>query len=267
MAFGNLVARTILDHLTGLELRSQVCLLTGPAHVGKATHLLESLAAAAGSPELFLSDGTAQNMREALRLCQSHAILGSYRALVLDGLDIMSDATVSACLKVCEEPPAETRIFILVEDSGLLPDSLLSRIQEIVRFKALSEHEILEFAQGFGNVDSTAAHLCRGRPGLYRAMTGGGYDQLWNAVSSHISGASNALFSDIPSVITELKNGPSADRTAVSITCLDAVEKSILSSGFSSRVIRFLQFSSNVVKYHGADVQSYWTRALLLDPV
>ncbi|MEX2012986.1 MAG: hypothetical protein WD967_01120 [Candidatus Levyibacteriota bacterium] len=78
------------------------------------------------------------------------------KAVIIDAPLGFTTEAQSALLKVLEEPPQNTFIFIIVQNKNLLLETVLSRckIIETEDMKNFSKDELLEFSEIVGNLDS-----------------------------------------------------------------------------------------------------------------
>lgn len=72
-----------------------------------------------------------------------HAFLGGYTCAVIDQADRLNAASANALLKTLEEPREKTVLFLIVEDDGALPETIISRCQRIF-FQPVSKSEIAD---------------------------------------------------------------------------------------------------------------------------
>ena len=78
-----------------------------------------------------------EQIQEALRWMQYRPERGHYRVLILDSAERFNRESANAFLKTLEEPPPQTTIILLTLSPALLPETILSRCQQ-VRFRPLS---------------------------------------------------------------------------------------------------------------------------------
>lgn len=71
-------------------------------------------------------------------------VYGGKKVFILDAVDLMNSEAANAFLKSLEEPPPETHFFLITSRPHLLPDTILSRCQQI-RFFPPSTGEIASF--------------------------------------------------------------------------------------------------------------------------
>jgi hypothetical protein len=261
--FGNSRQRSALDLLTSEESPFQIVLLSGPEAVGKRSHLLESLEALDPPPDLSVPDPSAEEVREGLSDILSAPSFGPYRALVLEGLDTASEASVSACLKLFEEPPPGSRVFLLSEDPSLLPDPLLSRIQQTVRFGPLSVEEVRDYAKSVGEVNDFSVRVCSGRPGIYGELSSDpAYEKLWETARLVCFSKEVNLRNIVPEKIRDLPDPKSPGRLAASLACFDAAKSSLAEGGDRKKICGMLRFSSTLLRLSKFDASAHWVRTI-----
>jgi len=66
------------------------------------------------------------------------------RIFIIDEAEKMNDSSANALLKILEEPPINTYIFLISSEPNLLPVTILSRLQ-VVSFTPLQAEEIIQF--------------------------------------------------------------------------------------------------------------------------
>jgi hypothetical protein len=233
-------------------------LLEGPDYVGKKTFVCSFLEDLLGPEDLHIADTGPEGAREAREFCDSHPVLGSFRAVVVDEADRLSESAQDAWLKLCEETPAECLIIFIVSDRGSLVPPLLSRFVHIIRWDRLSDEEVancFEFV-----TDPTLVALCNGRPGLYQTIMSAPFHDLRHSVIKILSGDRSIL---VPEVLKKLKSGRSKERDVISVVCRSAIIESGLSN--RPRSVRLLQFCADIVRVPSANVEIHWHRACFCD--
>jgi DNA polymerase-3 subunit delta' len=175
----------ILKELKGLKESGELghgYIFFGPDGVGKKTAAMEFAAWLENrDPEKpgTLSDfkifapengtfgiDTSRRVREFLVQAPNVSVK---RTAILDGADQMTDDAANALLKIAEEPPAASLIFLIVSDPSRIKDTLASRFQKIY-FGTLTEKEIEEWLVRDRKITADkakkAAKISFGRPGL-----------------------------------------------------------------------------------------------------
>ena len=84
-----------------------------------------------------------EQIQEALRWMQYRPERDHYRVLILDEAERMNRESANAFLKTLEEPPPQTTIILLTTSPMLLPETILSRCQQ-VRFQPLSSEILID---------------------------------------------------------------------------------------------------------------------------
>lgn len=154
-----------------------VWLLTGPRGIGKAT-LAYSLArrvfsdlsgrnadeiadqmSAGGIGDLFIVDLehnitkngapaksiTIDTIRAMIEKMQMSSMAESWRAVIVDSIDELSDKTPNALLKTLEEPPAKTIFFLIAHSLDRVLPTIRSR-SRVEKLRPLSSMELREIA-------------------------------------------------------------------------------------------------------------------------
>ncbi|HEY6538212.1 MAG TPA: hypothetical protein VI138_04120 [Candidatus Dormibacteraeota bacterium] len=200
----------VIGHLPALaELRHQVqsrtlahaYWLTGPPQVGKTTLALAVAAELLGAadwpggllahPDLWLDDGEGTLKIERIRPHESNpddeagptlqhflslsAFAGTAKAAVIGNAERLSLAAANSLLRLLEEPPSNTVIWLCTSrpESAHLPSTLRSRCQQLLLGPVQAE-AIGEWLVSVHGVSREAARvasaICLGRPGLGLAL-------------------------------------------------------------------------------------------------
>lgn len=111
---------------------------------------------------------------EAIRELQGWALLrarpGMTKVAVLDGADRMNAAAANCLLKLLEEPPPGTVLFLVSAEPHRLPATVVSRCQPY-RFRPLRRQEVVEVLRERGvEPAEELAPLAMGRPGRLLRM-------------------------------------------------------------------------------------------------
>jgi len=94
---------------------------------------------------------------------------GGRRACILDSADSLNDAASNALLKILEEPPQETHLFLISSRPHKLLPTILSRCQ-VVKFKPLSPGQIAQILEKSQGLEKEKAHF-------YASLAGGSVGQ------------------------------------------------------------------------------------------
>jgi hypothetical protein len=239
--------------------------LTGQSHLGKRSFIEDEIRKFICDEDILIADLSVSGSREALLFATSNPILSPYKVVLVDNADGLSDVAKDAYLKLCEEPPDKCRIFLILEDDGLLPDSLQSRLCHVIRWGLLNKQEMNEFGQSLDHVpDSISLELCHGRPGLYSVfLKSNEYINLRNCTRLFINGSIDPLIESIPSIIKELKSGASLEREAIAWTIAFTVREYINDSSKHRVICNLLKFSTNLLKIPSVNADIHWQSSLL----
>jgi DNA polymerase-3 subunit delta' len=200
---GHLPAVSSLRQQISSRTLSHAYWVSGPPQVGKTTLALsvaaELLSAAdwpgglPSHPDLWLDDGEGSLIIDRIRLRESNpdaeegptlqhflslsAFAGTAKVAVIGNAERLSLAAANSLLRLLEEPPANTVIWLCTSrpDSEHLPSTLRSRCQQLllgpVETEAIFEW-LIERHQVGRDQARVAAAICLGRPGLALAMAG-----------------------------------------------------------------------------------------------
>lgn len=105
--------------------------------------------------------------REIRGRLQRKSWLNGYQVMVIDEAETLSEEAANALLKILEEPPEKSVIFLLAENELALPATIRSRCQ-IFFLARVSKEEIVQGLEQLGNSPAAAneaAELAWGRPG------------------------------------------------------------------------------------------------------
>jgi len=168
---------------------SHAYLFTGPESVGKTTLMRMLSARVLGTSEekiavhpdcswvtcpvdektgvrkTILPVESIRDLRESLAMS---AFSGGWRVAVIEDASAMNAAAANALLKMLEEPPARTLVFLRAARPDDLPRTIVSRAQ-VVRLKPVASHAIIsalvEKGAGMKEAQELARIAC-GRPGI-----------------------------------------------------------------------------------------------------
>ncbi len=99
---------------------------------------------------------------------------GAYQVAILDEAEFLNEEASNALLKLLEEPPAGSILFLLTTDDQILLPTIRSRVQRI-NVQPLSDTELSRalMAQGFAaHLIARAVALSAGRPGVALKLVG-----------------------------------------------------------------------------------------------
>ena len=200
---GHLQAVTALRQQLATGALAHAYWISGPAQVGKTTlamavaaEFLEAQGWSGGllsHPDLWLDDGSSSIKIERIRAGDPDAdseegptlqhflslssFAGKGKVAVIGNADRLTLPAANSLLRLLEEPPANTVIWLCTSrpESEHLPATLRSRCQQLLLGSVEPETigEWLVATRGFDpEVAQVAAAICLGRPGLALAMAG-----------------------------------------------------------------------------------------------
>jgi DNA polymerase III subunit delta' len=108
-------------------------------------------------------------IRDMQRRLRFRPMEGGRRACILDSVDCLNDVASNALLKILEEPPKETHLFLITSRPYRLLPTILSRCQW-VKFKPLSPGQIAQILQKSQGLEKEKAHF-------YASLAGGSVGQ------------------------------------------------------------------------------------------
>lgn len=174
-------------------------LVTGGEGTGKATlaYLLarrllgnseqsNNLVANASHPDLFVAERLYDEKKgvyaseikiETIRKLNSFLnhtpSMGGWRIAIIDTADDLNRNAANALLKVLEEPPQKTTLFLLSASPGRLLPTIRSRCRKI-DLRPLSGDKIRSFLEGEGlQANDEVIAAAKGRPGYAASLVGG----------------------------------------------------------------------------------------------
>ncbi|MFA6547386.1 MAG: hypothetical protein WCT11_00365 [Candidatus Magasanikbacteria bacterium] len=116
-----------------------------------------------GKKKKEISVNQARELRDKL---YNRSWFNGYKVAIIDEAELLNEESGNALLKIIEEPPAKSIIFLLTEnDSWLLP-TIRSRCQ-IFQFVPVSDEEISKLVTAVSDISDTKeiVELAWGRPG------------------------------------------------------------------------------------------------------
>lgn len=188
--FSTIIGHASVKEVIKLQLAnnslSHAYCFVGPRGVGKRTFALEFIKAITRtdpehSPDVLfvrrlynpkkeameLSIGVDQ-MREVMQLIRASSFSGNAKCIVIEEAETLTDEAQNTLLKLLEEPPSDTIIFLLADAEADLLSTILSR-SSIVRFARVSRDEVREALEGRGaraDLASAIAGFSDGCPGI-----------------------------------------------------------------------------------------------------
>jgi len=145
--------------------------LVGPRGVGKATFARDFAEILGARPILDIFDydsekftiEQARELRGNLRLKSSS---GGYRVGIVNQAHAMTRSAANSLLKILEEPPARSIVFLVTENKYALLPTIASRVQS-VRFAGMREQEMREIVGGWPGRDlELILEISNGRLGV-----------------------------------------------------------------------------------------------------
>ena len=174
----------------------------GPWGLGKKS-FLESLVAS-GERGLVV-ESTVDGIRSVKSKLETAPLLEESHDVVILDCDGMSVPAQDACLKLLEEPPSETRLWIHASDASGIGRALLSRRREEFRWAPVGPEEMGSFAASFGDVDGLLLEIAAGRPGCYASMRPDPrFKMLHDTVLQAMAGSRDPLLEPLPVLLSEL---------------------------------------------------------------
>lgn len=236
--------------LANLISNDRVIILTGPAHLGKATFAKQYLEERVHPTDFLVMDSGIDGVRSVVEFCRAHPLNDGYRVILIEDAIQISEPGQDALLKLTEEPHSSMRIVMVVHDPGLLQPALQSRIRSRIVWSPLNQKEMLEFAEST-TVDESLLNLASGMPGLYKTMIETvGFSDLHQIVIGALNG--DVHFS-VPTLVKELK-GPGVIRDAV-VHVLRLAARRALDRGRARSV---LQLASNLARVPSISSDLHW---------
>ncbi|KKL45172.1 hypothetical protein LCGC14_2358350 [marine sediment metagenome] len=270
--FGNPGSQAQILEAVRTDTGLRTVLLSGPSYVGKRAFILQTLKAYLEEPDLLSVDHSMAGARDASFFCSSAPVFSSYRAILVDGADQLSDAAQDAYLRLCEEPRGASRIFLIAEDEGHLAPALFSRMENVTRWSTLRPSEMDSFIESQPvTEDVEARRLCAGRPGLYLAMLGKPeYAELYSHAVRRLDGTDSSCVLSAPDAVRALKSGRSPERDAVALVCRKAalsLAGHVGHAGLHFRIRCLLAFSSLLTKVPSTNAEIHWQSTVLWAPM
>lgn len=115
---------------------------------------------------------SAEQIRQVREKFYNSSWLNGYKVIVLDEAELLNEESANAFLKILEEPPAKSIIFILTENDNLLLPTIRSRCQ-CLELSAVSDTEMSEFLKSLNCHDGQAQEIIKlawGRPGKAKEL-------------------------------------------------------------------------------------------------
>ena len=188
-------------------------MLTGSAHLGKASFIRGLLSSSLHEADFMEMDPGIDGARSVVEFCRTEPVGNSIRAVLIDDADRLGEPAQDALLKLTEDNSCT--VVMVTKDVGLLQPALASRIRTLSRWASLERKEMCSFAESLlltasdGNIN-----LASGIPGIYKTITElSGFDELFNTAVK--IGNELTVLDTIPVVIEKLETGPSITRDSI----------------------------------------------------
>lgn len=107
-----------------------------------------------------------EQSRELREKFYNRSWLNGYKIAIIDEAELLNEESGNALLKIIEEPPAKSIIFLLTENDALLLPTIRSRCQ-MFQFAPVSDVEIEKLIKSVSDINDTKeiVELSWGRPG------------------------------------------------------------------------------------------------------
>lgn len=115
---------------------------------------------------------SADQIRQVREKFYNSSWFNGYKVIVLDEAELLNEESANAFLKILEEPPTKSIIFILTEDDNLLLPTIRSRCQ-CLELSVVSDTEMSDFLKNLNCHDSQAQEIIKlawGRPGKAKEL-------------------------------------------------------------------------------------------------
>lgn len=115
---------------------------------------------------------SAEQIRQVREKFYNSSWLNGHKVVVLDEAELLNEESANGFLKILEEPPAKSIIFILTENDNLLLPTIRSRCQ-CFELGSVSDSEMSIFLKSLNCHDSQAQEIIKlawGRPGKAKEL-------------------------------------------------------------------------------------------------
>ena len=111
-------------------------------------------------------DISVEQSRELREKFYNRSWLNGYKIAIIDESELLNEESGNALLKIIEEPPAKSIIFLLTENDNLLLPTIRSRCQ-VFQFTSVPDVEIEKLVASISDIQDTKeiVELSWGRPG------------------------------------------------------------------------------------------------------
>jgi hypothetical protein len=232
--------------------RAGVFFVHGPWGLGKRA-FLESLV---GGERGLVVESTVDGIRSVKSKLETAPLLEESHDVVVLDCDGMSVPAQDACLKLLEEPPSETRIWVHASDASGIGRALLSRRRDEFRWAPVSSEDMGRFAASFGDVDELLLEIAAGRPGCYASMRPDPrFRMLHDTAIRAMAGSNDPLLEPLPALLSEI-DGATPLRETVFMTLCHAAKTD------PSRSPPVLRFASKILSHPSMNAELHWFTAL-----
>ena len=184
------LAQHIFSDLTGRseeEIAQQISVGgIGDLHIVDIEHNLTD-----GKPVKSITIKTIWNMIDRMHM---HSMAESWRVVIIDSMDELSDKAPNALLKVLEEPPAKTIFFLIAHSLDRVFPTIRSR-SRIEKLRPLPPLELRSIAAKLLPDHEISNDMIK--------ISGGSFGRIANLVAT----GADTLFDDAKRILTEQSNG------------------------------------------------------------
>jgi DNA polymerase III delta prime subunit len=230
---------------------SGVYFVHGPFGLGKKTFLKEFL------PETSLFvESNIDGIRDSKNFLRTRSSYQNINDVVIYDCDGMSIPAQDACLKLIEEPPQYSRIWLHSTDIYGLGSAILSRKRKSFHWTTLNNNEMTDYASSFGELDSLYLDISGGRPGIYeKLILDPRYKSFHNDLLDMLNGSKNLLMCQTPMLITEID-----EKSFVKEPLYMLIQK--LSKRFPSQCSGLLKYASKILSKSSLNHELHWFSAI-----
>lgn len=260
--FGNYQQQETLKTILN-ESKSEVIAIVGPSNIGKYSFIVDELQHRIHDSDLFIADITIDSAREASTLFSTSSIYSSFRALVINDADNLSEPAQDAYLKLFEEPYDNLKIILICSDDFWLLDPLRSRITHRIVWGSLSRQEINDFINTENlSTKELAIQICNGRPGLYHEIVSDkSYVEIYEMMCAMINGSINPITTIIPDMIKNMSDKSIVEKSIIMQICSLAIRNSSKQCSNPDLILNFLSFVSLLRKVPAINAEIHWQKA------
>lgn len=245
---GNSLAKDQVRRILDSQNLTGPILLSGIQGIGKFSYLLEEVKLRGFDFSVVNHSDGIDGIRQVINECQ-FLPRTSHRIIIIRDVHSFSDAAQDGLLKILEEAPNGSVLFLVSDDPELMNEPIRSRIRTKINWNALTYDELREISSDDLAIKSSfgSASDC------VKATSLSGLKELYELSKS--DWYKNSVFGSVPKILKDVGSDVQIRR------CIANVFK--LASRESINSTQLLELASSVVRVPSLNIYNKWVSSAL----